>query len=85
MQNRINSNISTKIPNVEEACPNKLAPTPSTSLMLGLGDAISVALMIEKGFSSEDFYTYHPGGNLGDKLKKIKSSLKKLKIYFLYN
>ena len=67
------SNISINLPNVEEACPNKIAPTTSTSLMLGLGDALAVALMVEKNFSSEDFYTYHPGGNLGDKLKKIKS------------
>ena len=51
-----------------EACPNNLAPTSSTTVTLALGDAIAVALLKSKGFSSEDFAKSHPGGKLGKKL-----------------
>ena len=51
-----------------EACPNGLAPTSSTTVTLALGDAIAVALLKVKGFSSEDFAKSHPGGKLGKKL-----------------
>ena len=51
-----------------EACPNDLAPTSSTTVTLALGDAIAVALLKAKGFSSEDFAKSHPGGKLGKKL-----------------
>ena len=51
-----------------EACPNDLAPTSSTTVTLALGDAIAVALLKSKGFSSEDFAKSHPGGKLGKKL-----------------
>ena len=67
------SDISINLPKIIEACPNRLAPTTSTTLMLAVGDALAVALMEEKKFSSESFYSFHPGGNLGNKLKKIKS------------
>ncbi len=52
----------------KEACPNNLAPTTSTTAQLVLGDAIAVCLLKLKGFSSEDFANYHPGGSLGKKL-----------------
>ena len=51
-----------------EACPNDLAPTSSTTVTLALGDAIAVALLKAKGFTSEDFAKSHPGGKLGKKL-----------------
>ncbi len=51
-----------------EACPNNLAPTTSTTAQLALGDALAVCLMDYRGFSSEDFARYHPGGALGKKL-----------------
>ena len=51
-----------------EACPNDLAPTSSTTVTLALGDAIAVALLKVKGFTSEDFAKSHPGGKLGRKL-----------------
>ena len=51
-----------------EACPNDLAPTSSTTVTLALGDAIAVALLKVKGFTSEDFAKSHPGGKLGKKL-----------------
>jgi arabinose-5-phosphate isomerase len=66
------STISFILPNAPEACPMGLAPTTSTTLMLGLGDAISVALLERKNFSPTDFQTFHPGGKLGLKLLKVR-------------
>ena len=51
-----------------EACPNNLAPTNSTTAQLVMGDALTVCLMELRGFKSEDFAKYHPGGALGKKL-----------------
>jgi arabinose-5-phosphate isomerase len=65
------STISFILPNAPEACPMGLAPTTSTTLMLGLGDAIAVALLERKNFSPTDFQTFHPGGKLGLKLLKV--------------
>src|SRR5881397_364639 len=52
----------------EEACPETLAPTASTTVALALGDALAVALLEVKGFRREDFAALHPGGALGRKL-----------------
>lgn len=52
----------------QEACPNNLAPTTSTTAQLVMGDALAVCLMEMKGFKSEDFAKFHPGGMLGKKL-----------------
>lgn len=52
----------------EEACPNNLAPTSSTTAQMAMGDALAVCLMDLKGFGSEDFAKHHPGGALGKKL-----------------
>jgi arabinose-5-phosphate isomerase len=52
----------------QEACPNNLAPTTSTTAQLAMGDAIAVCLMRQKGFRVEDFAKLHPGGTLGKKL-----------------
>jgi arabinose-5-phosphate isomerase len=52
----------------KEACPNNLAPTSSTTAQLVMGDALSVALLYCKNFTSEDFAKYHPGGSLGKRL-----------------
>ena len=52
----------------QEACPNNLAPTTSTTAQLVMGDAIAVCLMEEKGFEVADFAKLHPGGALGKKL-----------------
>lgn len=57
-------------PMEKEACPNNLAPTTSTTLQLALGDAMAVSLMELRGFNSEDFARFHPGGALGKKLTK---------------
>lgn len=52
----------------KEACPNNLAPTTSTTAQLVIGDALAVCLLEMRGFSSNDFAKYHPGGALGKKL-----------------
>ncbi len=52
----------------EEACPLGLAPTASTTATLAMGDALAVALLVERGFKEEDFALFHPGGALGKKL-----------------
>jgi arabinose-5-phosphate isomerase len=52
----------------EEACPLNLAPTASTTATLALGDALAVALLEARGFTSQDFALSHPGGALGRKL-----------------
>jgi arabinose-5-phosphate isomerase len=52
----------------KEACPNNLAPTTSTTVQLGIGDALAVCLLACRGFNSKDFARYHPGGSLGKKL-----------------
>lgn len=52
----------------KEACPNNLAPTASTTAQLVVGDALAVALLESKGFTSDDFAKFHPGGSLGKQL-----------------
>jgi len=52
----------------EEACPYNLIPTSSTTATLVMGDALAIALLEERHFSSEDFALLHPGGQLGRKL-----------------
>lgn len=52
----------------EEACPLGLAPTASTTATLAMGDALAVALLVQRGFRAEDFALFHPGGALGKKL-----------------
>jgi len=52
----------------QEACPNNLAPTTSTTAQLVIGDALAVSLLKLRGFSSKDFAKYHPGGALGKRL-----------------
>jgi arabinose-5-phosphate isomerase len=61
------------LPQVREACPNGLAPTTSTTLQIVLGDAIAVALLESRGFSSQDFRVFHPGGRLGAQLRQARS------------
>lgn len=52
----------------QEACPNNLAPTTSTTAQLVIGDALAICLLELRGFSSNDFAKYHPGGALGKRL-----------------
>jgi arabinose-5-phosphate isomerase len=52
----------------KEACMNNLAPTSSTTVQMVMGDALAITLMEMRGFGSEDFARFHPGGTLGKKL-----------------
>jgi arabinose-5-phosphate isomerase len=52
-----------------EACPFGLAPTSSTTAALAMGDALAVALIEKRNFNETDFYKFHPGGNLGLRLR----------------
>ena len=62
------STVPIVIPKVVEACPHGLAPTTSALLQLAVGDALAIALLERRGFSPEDFKTFHPGGKLGAQL-----------------
>lgn len=55
----------------EEACPLKLAPTASTTVMLALADALAVEAGQQLGVRAEDFALFHPGGRLGKRLQKV--------------
>jgi arabinose-5-phosphate isomerase len=53
----------------KEACPFGLAPTSSTTAALAMGDALAVALIRRRNFQEKDFFRFHPGGNLGSRLR----------------
>jgi arabinose-5-phosphate isomerase len=55
-----------------EACPLNLVPTASTTAALALGDALAMAVLVEKGFKPEDFASLHPGGKLGRRLMRAR-------------
>ena len=59
------------LPPAAEACPMGLAPTTSTTMQLALGDALAVALLNRRGFTSTDFKAFHPGGRLAAKLRRV--------------
>ncbi|MEW5981620.1 MAG: KpsF/GutQ family sugar-phosphate isomerase [Acidobacteriota bacterium] len=56
-----------------EACPLNLVPTASTTATLAMGDALAMALLVEKGFRAEDFASLHPGGGIGKRLMKVSA------------
>ena len=59
------------LPVSQEACPNGLAPTTSTTMQMVAGDALAVLLLEQRGFSARDFQQFHPGGRLGARLKQV--------------
>jgi arabinose-5-phosphate isomerase len=56
---------------VEEACPMKLAPTASTTVMLALGDALAMVVLAEREFGPRDYARFHPAGSLGRRLMTV--------------
>ncbi|MBZ6077386.1 KpsF/GutQ family sugar-phosphate isomerase [Microvirga puerhi] len=66
------ADICLTMPKANEACPNGLAPTTSTTMTLALGDALAVALLEKRGFTAEHFRVFHPGGKLGARLKLVR-------------
>ncbi|MBF0550743.1 MAG: KpsF/GutQ family sugar-phosphate isomerase [Deltaproteobacteria bacterium] len=63
-----NSHVVLNVGVDREACPLGLAPTASTTATLAMGDALSVVLLTKRGFQERDFYRFHPGGNLSERL-----------------
>lgn len=59
------------LPKAPEACPNGLAPTTSSTMMMALGDALAVVLLERMGLTREQFKVFHPGGKLGQKLMTV--------------
>jgi arabinose-5-phosphate isomerase len=66
------ANVVLVLPRVPEACPHGLAPTTSTLLQLVIGDALAVALLEARDFTPDHFRTFHPGGQLGASLVKVR-------------
>jgi arabinose-5-phosphate isomerase len=65
------ADVTLPLPKVGEAGTMAIAPTTSTTMMLALGDALAVALLERKGFSTDDFRALHPGGKLGQRLLRV--------------
>lgn len=63
------ADLQLSLPKAREACPHNLAPTTSSLMLLALGDAMAIALLESRGFTSVDFSVLHPGGKLGAMLK----------------
>src|SRR5262245_42649142 len=65
------ADVALVLPKAQEACPMGLAPTTSTTMMLALGDALAVALMERRGFSTDQYRDLHPAGALGRALIRV--------------
>ena len=65
------------MPKMPEACPNGLAPTTSTTMMMAYGDELAVALLSRMNLTPEQFKVFHPGGKLGQKLRKVSEVMVK--------
>lgn len=71
------------LPSADEACTMTKAPTTSTLMSLALGDALAVVLLEQRGFTSDDFHKFHPGGKLGAALKRVASIMRPLDQHML--
>ncbi|MBL4589746.1 MAG: KpsF/GutQ family sugar-phosphate isomerase [Alphaproteobacteria bacterium] len=71
------SDILLLVPKAKEACSIGMAPTTSTTMMIALGDAVAITLLETSGMTREDFKIFHPGGKLGQKLKKVSDLMMK--------
>lgn len=72
------SDILLLMPTMQEACPNGLAPTTSTTMTLAYGDALAVALLARMQLTPEQFGVFHPGGKLGKQLLRVDEIMQKL-------
>lgn len=70
------SDIVIEMGHFPEAGPLGLAPTTSTTVMLALGDALSMTLVKRRGFTKEEFAAFHPGGNLGRSLMLVSDIMR---------
>jgi arabinose-5-phosphate isomerase len=69
--------VALTLPKAREACPHNLAPTTSSVMLLALGDALAIALLEGRGFTSTDFSVLHPGGKLGAMLTHVRDLMHK--------
>jgi len=60
---------------IEEACPLRLAPSASTTAMLALGDALALSVMSARKFTADDFAVFHPAGQIGRKLIRVREAM----------
>lgn len=64
--------VTLKLPASEEACPARIAPTTSTTMMLALGDALAIGAMSQRGITKTEMAMWHPGGEIGSRLAPIE-------------
>ena len=69
------ADVTLELGRIEEACPLRLAPSASTTAMLALGDALCLTVMRSRNFTTDDFALYHPAGQLGRKLIKVREAM----------
>jgi len=69
------SDLVLKLGRIEEACPLGLAPSASTTAMAALGDALFLTVMKCRKFTHDDFALYHPAGQLGRRLIKVREAM----------
>jgi arabinose-5-phosphate isomerase len=69
------SDVVLELGKIEEACPLGLAPSASTTAMMALGDALCLTVMKSRKFTTDDFALYHPAGQLGRKLIKVREAM----------
>jgi arabinose-5-phosphate isomerase len=69
------ADVTLELGKIEEACPLGLAPSASTTAMLALGDALCLTVMRARNFTADDFALYHPAGQLGRKLIKVREAM----------
>ena len=69
------SDVVLKLGKIEEACPLGLAPSASTTAMMALGDALFLAVMKKREFTADQFALYHPAGQLGRRLIRVREAM----------
>ncbi len=65
------ADIALVLPDAPEACEVTGAPTTSTAMAMALGDALAVTLLRRRGFTASEFGMFHPGGRLGNRLRRV--------------
>jgi len=69
------ANVVLALPATPEACPARIAPTTSTTMMLALGDALALAVMRRRGLTRNDLALWHPGGDIGARLASVEEMI----------
>lgn len=69
------SNLVLRLGKIDEACPLGLAPSATTTAMLALGDALALSVMRQRKFTASDFAVFHPAGQIGRKMIKVREAM----------